>query len=449
MKNILLIAFLITNWTIESQCWQSIKTGDKHNLALKTDGSLWAWGNNSAFELGDGTFTNRPTPVQIGNNNDWATISAYYTSSVATKSDGTLWFWGMGNMIYDHPTQVGSDNDWSVGVAGFNRSFGIKNNGTLWGWGANFDGELGDGTNIFRTTPVQIGTDNNWSAVSTGHYQTMALKTDGTLWSWGSENFGELGNGGELNESRVGPSQIGTSNNWQSVKCGVQFSIALKTDGTLWSWGRNNTGQLGDGTTINRGIPIQLGTDNDWESVNAGYFFCYARKTDGTLWTWGSNFFGQLSNGTLVDEYLPVLVTSISDIDDLETGGFHTAFLKTDSSIYISGSNFSGQLGNGEAGPNISESLPLLVSCPELQTSEFTLDQSVTIYPNPAKDFVQIESKSLNQIDSYKITDVTGKTIVVENGNQPIINLQDLESGIYILECHINKQVVIKKLIKE
>ena len=97
--------------------------------------------------------------------------------------------------------------------------------------------------------------------------------------------------------------QIGTSTDWQSVKCGSRYTIALKTDGTLWTWGRNNTGQLGIGTTVNKFEPTQMGADLDWESMDPGYFFCYARKTDGSLWAWGSNYGGQLSIGTTVDQY--------------------------------------------------------------------------------------------------------------------------------------------------
>ena len=451
MKKILLLfLFLLTrNWQMEAQCWQSVATGENHNLALKTDGTLWAWGNNSGSQLGDGTLIAKSTPIQIGTANNWAAISACYTSSVAVKSDGTLWFWGMGNINYNHPIQVGTDNDWSVGIAGFGRCFAIKNNGTLWGWGNNNEGELGDGTYTFRSTPVQIGTASNWATICTGEHQTLALKTDGSLWSWGSEGFGELGNGGILNDDRVAPLQIGTSTDWQSIKCGAQFSIGLKTDGTLWAWGRNNTGQLGDGTTTNRGIPAQVGTDTDWESADAGYFFNYARKTDGTLWTWGSNYFGQLSNGSLTDEYLPVPVTSISAVDVFKAGGFHTLFLKADNSLWASGSNSDGQLGDGESGNGIYEMLPVLTPCVSLYTTDFIGDDSVVIYPNPAKNFVEIKSKTATPINSYTITDVTGKTIVVQNENQSIIDIRNLKSGIYIVKCTRNNEVILKKLIKE
>ncbi|MDI9258550.1 RCC1 domain-containing protein, partial [Flavobacterium sedimenticola] len=173
-------------------------------------------------------------------------------------------------------------------------NFGLKSNGTIWGWGSNSAfGQLGDGTEIDRLTPTQITTATNWQKVACGQYSTFALKTDGTLWCAGSNTTGQLGIGSSPNYSNV-LIQMGTESNWLQVSPTNNFTIALKTNGSLWGWGQNDSYQMGNGTCCsNRYLPGQIGTDTDWVQIEAtGVRAALALKINGTLWGWGGNSTG-------------------------------------------------------------------------------------------------------------------------------------------------------------
>jgi alpha-tubulin suppressor-like RCC1 family protein len=156
---------------------------------------------------------------------------------------------------------------------------------TLWAWGDNDKGTLGDGTTTNRRTPTQEATGAaNWSAVAAGGYHTVALKSNGTLWAWGWNYYGQLGDG-TSNRTTITPIQIGSDTNWSAIAAGDTHTIALKSDGTLWAWGWNYYGQLGDGSTGINTAPIQESSGStNWSAIAAGYDHTVALKSDGTLW---------------------------------------------------------------------------------------------------------------------------------------------------------------------
>jgi alpha-tubulin suppressor-like RCC1 family protein len=336
--------------------WMAIAASSwLHSIALKSDGTLWAWGDNSSGQLGDGTFTNRSTPVRVGTDTNWVAITAgYYRHNLALKSDGTLWAWGdnWDGQLGDGttadrttPVRVGTDTNWTAITAGWEYTIALKSDGTLWAWGDNYSGQLGDGTTVNRTTPVRVGTDTNWVAIEAGGVHTVALKSDGTLWAWGDNYFGQLGDGTTI--TRTTPVQIGTDTKWVAISAGWDDTIALKSDGTLWAWGFNDCGQLGDGSTTNRTTPVQIGTDTKWKAIAAGGYHTIALKSDGTLWAWGGNWDGQLGNGSTPNLTTPVQIGTDTKWSAIAAGGWHTMALKSDGTLWTWGDNEDGQLGDG------------------------------------------------------------------------------------------------------
>ncbi|MDI6787050.1 MAG: hypothetical protein QME51_01605, partial [Planctomycetota bacterium] len=191
-----------------------------------------------------------------------------------------------------------------------------------------------------------------WKQIASGDSHTLSIKTDGTLWAWGWNYSGQLGNG--TNTDRNTPTRVGTDTNWQSVVGGELYTVAVKTNGTLWAWGYNFMGQLGVGDKDDRYSPVQVGTDTNWQSVSAGEWHTLAIKTNGTLWAWGDNSYGQLGlgdSGPLTERLSPVQVTTATDWTRVACGGFHTLAIKTNGTLWAWGSGGGvngGALGLGD-----------------------------------------------------------------------------------------------------
>jgi alpha-tubulin suppressor-like RCC1 family protein len=319
-------------------------------------GQLWAWGSNSSGSIGDNTTVKKSSPVQtIAGGSDWTKISGKENHKVGMKTDGTLWLWGQNNagqlgddttVNKSSPVQtiVGGTN-WSSVACGGNHTAAIKTDGTLWLWGQNSYAQLGDDTNVSKSSPVQtIAGGTNWSSVSCGREHTAAIKTDGTLWLWGWGGSGRLGDN-TTNVSTSSPVQtIVGGNNWSSVSCGRDHTAAIKTDGTLWVWGLNNAGQLGDDTTDNKSSPVQtiVGGTN-WSKVDGGYSVTAAIKTDGTLWLWGQNYDGNLGDDTTVSKSSPVQTIAGGSWTSVYCGGSSydkfSAGIKADGTLWTWGTN--------------------------------------------------------------------------------------------------------------
>lgn len=370
MRKIFLCLFLLQSAIsiVHAQCYTLIVPGAGHTIAIKEDGTLWAWGQNAAGALGDGTTIDRNIAIQIGTDNNWKTLAAGENHSLGVRTDGTLWAWGdnfygelgIGSDTDQYnPIQVGNSNDWKSVFAGNYRSFAIKKNGTLWGWGAGGWGALGIGNIVFVDTPTQVDASTNWESIVTGWSHTIAIKTDGTLWSWGYNKDGELGDASPFME-RDTPGQIGFSNDWKSIETGYFHTFAFKKDGTLWAWGFNQNGELGDGTTINRYVPIQIDSANEWKTIKAGYLYNIGIKNDGSIWAWGDNSGGQFGDGTTISDSIPRQRVISKNWKNVIALHWNTFGIKDDGSLWGWGYNMEGELGDWT---NTSRSVPVPLLC--------------------------------------------------------------------------------------
>ena len=316
--------------------WTTVSAGDQHTVALKSDGSLWTWGDNNEGRLGDGTSEFRKdSPVRIGSDNDWAAVEAGDNHTVALKTDGSLWAWGGNNIgqLGDDttenrnvPTLIDDGSTWIAVSAGFHHTVALKADGSLWAWGDNSKGQLGDGGTVYKTVPTQISTEE-WAAVSAGTKFTVALKADGSLWTWGWNDVGQLGDGTIVNKNV--PTQVG-SDTWLAAAAGDNHVVAIKADGSLWAWGGNEYGELGNGSSDGvsdptpHSVPAQIGTATDWIFVSTSDAHNAAFKTDGSLWLWGLNGSGQLGDNSIVSKLTPQRLDGAGTWLAIACGGSHT-----------------------------------------------------------------------------------------------------------------------------
>jgi alpha-tubulin suppressor-like RCC1 family protein len=288
--------------------WKQVSCGNGSASAIKTDGTLWTWGRNTNGQLGINNTTNpicTPVTTFAGGTN-WKQVSCLVNAITAIKTDGTLWVWGLNiygglginnttNPICTPVTTFAGGTNWKQVAVGQVHTAAIKTDGTLWTWGRNTNGYLGTNDTNTRCTPVTtFAGGTNWKQVFCGYFHTAAIKTDGTLWTWGRNNQGHLGDNTSIDRSTPVTTFAGGTN-WKQVAGGQQYTAAIKTDGTLWTWGPNNLGQLGDNTIVNRCTPVTtFAGGTNWKQVAGGVTHTAAIKTDGTLWTWGNNNNGYL-----------------------------------------------------------------------------------------------------------------------------------------------------------
>ena len=303
--------------------WKQIDKGKNLiSAAIKTDGTLWTWGQNSYGGLGEGTTTSKITPVTtFAGGTNWKQVASGYHHCAAIKTDGTLWVWGrnyngaLGNNTTTQRntpvTTFAGGTNWKQVSCGSNYTSAIKTDGTLWTWGDNYGTKLGINTTGARSTPVTtFSGGTNWKQVDCGRNFTAAIKTDGTLWTWGANYSSMLG----TNDGTSRPTPVTTfagGTNWKQVSSGTEHIAAIKTDGTLWTWGAVQHGRLGiNSTTSNRPTPVTtFAGGTNWKQVSCSQGpqgFTGAIKTDGTLWTWGSNSLTQLGDNTIVTRSTPV-----------------------------------------------------------------------------------------------------------------------------------------------
>jgi len=378
----------------------TVLAGEGHTVALRSDGTVWSWGDNGYGQLGRGTVDKgSPIPTQVGNLSDIVAIAAEGGASflktghtVALKSDGTVWTWGnnengqLGLGTTDKgssvPVQVPGLSDVVAIAAGSLHTLALKSNGTVWAWGYNYYGQLGNGTKGSSSVPVQVTGLNAVTSISAQYLQSVAVRSDGTVWTWGSNFFGYLGydtKGG----SNPTPKQVPKLKGIVSVKQGHLFTVALAGNGTVWTWGSNLFGSLGIGSSgqeadffepqqvlYNKNPDRPL---NSVVSISAGQGFALALLKDGSVWGWGANDSGQLGKGDLTNRSLAVKVNLDGTFTGIGTGKFHSMAIKNDGTIWTWGFNGSYRLGYATPPPEPPEG----ASSVPRQVADFNLSNSL------------------------------------------------------------------------
>lgn len=298
--------------------------------------------------MGISTGYTRPDGTDIGMNLvEKSYLLDRYPELADTFRYGGLWAWGDGSNLAGYPGKLGN-NEWnkvsspiqnvsgggnwkSILVGSSNHSGAIKTNGTLWMWGPNTYGQIGSGgTSTWRSNEA-IGTNTNWKQLAGGFYHTAAIKTDGTLWTWGRNNYGQLGTNNITSYSSPVQTVAGGTN-WKQVICGWYHTVALKTDGTIWSWGLNSSGQLGDNTIDSKSSPVQtISGDTNWTQISATTTGTYAIKSDGTLWLWGT-----INSDSILTSSPVQIASGGTDWKKLSNSGGLFAAIKNDGSVVVS-----------------------------------------------------------------------------------------------------------------
>ncbi|MDP6587417.1 MAG: hypothetical protein QF535_22405, partial [Anaerolineales bacterium] len=336
--------------------------------AVKTDGTAWSWGTGTTYgAIGDNATITRSSPVQVGGATDWQNVTKGNSSvggirKINNNAGYALWTWGVGSfgstghndtVARSSPTQLGTLNEWSKYIAMvYKGMLGVKVDGTLWAWGKNNDGQLGLGNTTTFSSPMQVGNDGNWAKVKGGTTFTIATKTDGTLWGWGNGNNGATGHGNTTDYSV--PIQVGSLTDWSDISVASNYTtVAVKTDGTLWAWGKNDNGQIGDGSTTARSSPVQIGSLTTWSKAVTEGETTLALNTGGEIFGWGRNNRGQAGLGDTVKTSSPVQIGSLTNWADIATMGSSTYgngfAINTDGELFSWGDGYAGTTGQGNA----------------------------------------------------------------------------------------------------
>ena len=321
--------------------WCHVSAGDTHTIGIRSNCTLWAWGNNGSGRLGDNTSTSRSSPVSVrGGFTDWCQVSAGGSHSIAVRTNGTAWAWGLNasgrlgdNSTIDKSSPVsvvGGFTDWWQVAAGRDHSLAIRTNGTAWAWGYNSTGQLGDNSLVGKSSPVSVvGGFTDWCQVSAGGQHTVAVRENGTVWAWGRNIFGGLGDASTIDKSSP-VSVVGGFTDWCQVSAGDCHSIAIRANGTAWAWGLGSAGQLGNNSTASQTSPVSVvGGFTNWCQVSAGAEHSLGTKSSGTVWAWGYNS-GRLGDGTVSNRSSPVsVVGGFTDWCQVSAGIAHSMAIRS------------------------------------------------------------------------------------------------------------------------
>lgn len=339
--------------------WRYVTAGAKMACGIKTDNTLWCWGENGSGQLGNNSTVNIYTPAQVAVGTTWKSVAAAELFACGIRSDDTGWCWGSNGNGYLGdgtgvnslvPVQIAGGGTWKLIDVGNVHSCGIKSDDTGWCWGSGGNGRLGNNGTSASGSPVAIVTaPNAWLSISAGGSHSCGVKLDGSLWCWGSGSNGRIGNNNVTPGNNVVPVAVTGTGPWKTAISGIgSHNCAIKVDNSLWCWGNNGNGQVGIGSTVQQNVPVQVA--GTWKSASTanGQTCAIAMNTD-ALSCWGANSYGILGDGTVTQRLVPTPVFGGGAWAQVDAGASLTCGVGRDSqSIYCWGWNDLGQLTNTE-----------------------------------------------------------------------------------------------------
>lgn len=393
--------------------------GRGHSLALKSDGTIWAWGLNDTGQFGDSTQASSSVPVNANrrdsnqmetNQTGYIHLDTDFDHAVGIRFDGTVWTWGsndcgeLGNGEFglcqsavitkfeNYPVEVvdavgNPFGNVTAVSAGGSHIAALKSDGTVWTWGGNFYAQLGDNTTDDRTVPVRVvdvlGNISTVTSISAGINHSMALKSDGTVWAWGANDYAQVGNGVAANNVPVANQVVGDGfpnlTGIVDISAGGFHSVALANNSTVWAWGDNEWGQIGGGTVFTNNTafkPVQVvdtagtGTLTGIKSIAAGDYFTLALANDGTVYSWGRNDFGQLGDNSTTDSSMPIVVSGITGtVETISAGDEHALVMTTTGTVWSWGRNSDDQLGAISFDSCVKDTVPYACSMTPVQVA--------------------------------------------------------------------------------
>jgi len=349
-----------------------------HLASTVSHNQLYAWGDNAAGELGDGTIVNKSSPLHIGTNS-WSQVSIGTSFTLALKSDKTLWAWGYNyygqlgfstgvyNAAYSTPVTATSPATWSMVADGASHVVAIKSDGSLWGWGLNTSGQVGVSSLVNISSPVLVSgpAGTSWSAVAAGASFSLAITTAGRLYGWGQNTSGQVGIASTATVSSPVLVSGPAATSWMIVAAGASHAVAITSALALYAWGQNTAGQLGDNTLTSKTSPVLVSgpAGSSWSIVAAGSSHSLGITTVGQLYGWGLNTSGQVGINSVTTVSSPVFLAAPASTSwvSVAAGSSHSLGITTTGILYGWGQNTSGQLGIASLTTKLS---PVIVSGP-------------------------------------------------------------------------------------
>lgn len=375
----------------------AVVAGDRHTVAVRPDGLVWAWGANGSGEVGIGsTASPQLLPRIVAGLTGATRVAGSASSSLAVRTDGTVTGWGLnGSSAKLGDGTTATTRLLPVATLGLtdvvalsatsDHSLALRSDGSVWAWGNNSTGEIGDGTTTQHLTPVAVSGLTSITAVAAGRDFSLAVKQDGTLWAWGRNNSNQLGDGTTTSSSV--PQQVPGVSGATAVAAGALHGLALLADGTVLGWGRNVEGQVGDGTTTQRPTPVLVAGLIGIVAIAAGTDFSLALDANGVVWSWGSNLHGELADGSTTNRASPAAIGGLQSIVSITAGGGHVFAVQSDGTVWGWGWNHVGQVGDGTT---VNRATPVAISGPNmswrvatpalsLASGQYLAEQTVTV----------------------------------------------------------------------